>query len=121
MLTESDEELDELISQAVGRKKAGKGQWHCANCTYANHKDLLECEMCEKPRQLNQGESGKLRADLGLDRNSNSKKSNVKLTTGKLVLCIFSSNDRPKMVFGVGLRPGKRPFSISRNWRQPFL
>lgn len=84
MFSDSDEELDAMIRRAVsGKKGEDKGGWNCASCTFANHKDLLECEICSKTRQLTKSESGDLKTKLGVDKNSNSKKMGVKLTNGK--------------------------------------
>ena len=86
MLTDSDEELNDLIKRAVGGKKGQNREeeerrWSCSSCTFANHKDLIECEMCGKSRQLTNSESGDLKSKFGLEKNS--KRVGVKISNGK--------------------------------------
>ena len=73
MLSDSDEELDALIKKAVhqgqttnGDTSTSKGSWACPHCTFLNHKDLIECEMCNKPRKLTKKENGDLKSKLGV-------------------------------------------------------
>ena len=85
MMSDSDEELDALIKKAVHKtNKPSKTQWNCPSCTYANHKDLLECEMCEKPRSLTKSESGHMKSKLSIAISTiKSSETKVKLTSGK--------------------------------------
>ena len=72
MLSDSDEELDALIKRAVHQGQTTsatsptKGSWACSKCTFANHKDLIECEMCGQGRQLTKKENGELKSKLGV-------------------------------------------------------
>ena len=86
MMSDSDEELDALIKKALPNNIPSKTQWNCPSCTYANHKDLLECEMCEKPRSLTKSESGHIKSKLSIAISTiKSSETKVKLTSGKCV------------------------------------
>ena len=91
MMSDSDEELDALIKRAVHKKTetqpADKGSaWRCAACTYANHKDLLECEICEKPRALTKNENRDLKSKLNTGERRQKVESKAKMTFGNYVL-----------------------------------
>ena len=32
---------------ASGEQEVDNSQWECIACTYKNHEDLFECEMCQ--------------------------------------------------------------------------
>ena len=42
---------DQLVERTVEERKDGEGEaWSCAACTFANHPDLLSCEVCGTDR-----------------------------------------------------------------------